>query len=79
MINNNITYSKIELLLRLPSAKVSDLQSTIKTEFLKCRMKLTANHIIIETYVEDDYGNVVSSKGQIYNLNDVIAYKTYEK
>jgi hypothetical protein len=79
MINNGILYSKIELLLRLPSSKVSDFQSTIKTEFINAKMFINANHIIIETNIEEISGDIISTKGQIYNLNEVIAYKTYEK
>ena len=37
------TFKKIELLLKLPNANNTGIQSTIKTEFINAKMNITGN------------------------------------
>tara|TARA_R110001606_G_scaffold117702_2_gene247431 strand:+ start:52 stop:264 length:213 start_codon:yes stop_codon:yes gene_type:complete len=67
-MNGAPKFSKIELLI-----KSGD--STNNIEYRDCGMVITGNYIIIVGY-EGDSKAKISSTGTIYNISEIVKYKT---
>lgn len=77
-MNTAPKFGKIELLIKQPKVSfTSDIQSTEKIEFLDAGLMITGDHIIVIIDERDELKNTLTSTGKIFNLNDIVAYKTH--
>jgi len=67
-------FGKVELLLK---STTNDPLNTTKVEFGDCGLMITGDHIIVIIDEKDELKNTLTSTGNIFNLRDVQAYKTY--
>ena len=74
-MNRAPKFGKIELLLKKP--KTANVQPTERIEFLDSGLMITGDHIIVVIDERDEINNTLTSTGKIFNLNDVVAYKTH--
>ena len=79
-MNHNMipTFKKVEILLKDYSSRPNST-SISKLEFEDAGMVITGNHMIItiKEFLENSSEVVQTSK--IYSLNDISAYRTYNK
>jgi hypothetical protein len=66
-------FGKVELLLR----KTKESLSSERVEFNDCGLMITGNYIIIILDERNDVNNTLTSTGNIFNLENVISYKTH--
>jgi hypothetical protein len=78
MINSPIKFDKIEVLVKNVVNDVV-LPSTTKIEFNNCGLNITGEYMIIsvEERTGDNYKINTTVTNRIYNLSDVVAYKTF--
>lgn len=76
-MNRAPKFSKIELLLKTPKTKDTGIQPTEKIEFLDSGLMITGDHIIVIIDERDELNNTLTSTGKIFNLENVLAYKTH--
>ena len=77
-MNRAPKFGKIELLLKQPKVSfTSDIQSIERIEFLDSGLMITGDHIIVIIDERDELNNTLTSTGKIFNLSDVMAYKTH--
>ncbi len=80
MINSLIKLDKIEILIKNIVNDVV-LPSTIKIEFNNCRLNITGEYMIISVEeimeTENEFISTVTTTNRIYNLSEVVAYKTF--
>jgi hypothetical protein len=77
-MNKAPKFGKIELLIKQPRVSfTSDIQSTEKIEFLDSGLMITGDHIIVIIDERDELKNTLTSTGKIFNLKDIVAYKTH--
>lgn len=65
-------FGKIQLWVR-------ELDNIIKEEYTDSGMVITGNYLIIVENETADADNTVTSTGTLYNLSEVIKYKTHAK
>lgn len=65
-------FGKIELWVR-------ELDNIIKKEYTDSGMVITGNYLIIVENDTADADNTVTSIGTLYELSDIIKYKTHAK
>jgi hypothetical protein len=76
-MNKAPKFGKVELLLKQPRTSDKGIQSTEKIEFLDSGLMITGDHIIVIIDERDELNNTLTSTGKIFNLSDVVAYKTH--
>ena len=76
-MNRAPKFGKIELLLKQPRTSDMGIQPTERVEFLDSGLMITGDHIIVIIDERDELNNTLTSTGKIFNLNDVLAYKTH--
>lgn len=78
MINTPIKFDKIEILIKTIVDDVV-MPSTTKIEFNDCGLNITGEYMIIsvEERVETNAKINTTVTNRIYNLSEVVAYKTF--
>jgi hypothetical protein len=76
-MNRAPKFGKIELLIKQPKTSDKSIQPTERIEFLDSGLMITGDHIIVVIDERDELNNTLTSTGKIFNLNDIIAYKTH--
>lgn len=76
-MNRAPKFGKIELILKKPKTSDKLIQPTEKVEFLDSGLMITGDHIIVVIDERDELTNTLTSTGKIFNLSDVVAYKTH--
>lgn len=80
-------YSKVELLVKIKPKKSSDgfivrtadeIESTTRLEFNDADLIVTGDYIIINTKDEDEGEQLVTTTNRIFNLSEIVGYKTYK-
>jgi hypothetical protein len=56
-----------------------DGNSIVKSEYIDSGMVITGNYLIIVENEISDAENTVTSTGTLFNLSDVVRYKTHAK
>lgn len=74
MANSAPKFSKVELLLR--NNTTTSLESVNKVEFLDCALMITGDYIIV-IIDERDLDKSLTTTGKIFNMKDVVSYKTH--
>jgi hypothetical protein len=73
MIPTAPKFGKVELL-----TKSGNVSRTLET-FEDCGLMITGDYIIVILDEKDDINNTLTSIGSIFNLKDIVSYKTYAK
>jgi hypothetical protein len=76
-MNKAPKFGKVELLLKGPQTNDKSIQSTERIEFNDCGLMITGDYIIVIIDETDEITSTLTSTGKIYNLNQVLAYKTH--
>jgi hypothetical protein len=76
-MNRAPKFGKIELLIKQSKTSDKSIQPTERVEFLDSGLMITGDHIIVVIDERDELNNTLTSTGKIFNLNDVVAYKTH--
>jgi hypothetical protein len=76
-MNRAPKFGKIELLIKQPKTSDKGIQPTERIEFLDSGLMITGDHIIVVIDERDELNNTLTSTGKIFNLNDIVAYKTH--
>lgn len=80
MINSQIKFDKIEMLIKIIVNDVV-LPSTTKIEFNNCRLNIAGEYMIISVEeimeTENEFISTITTTNRIYNLSEVVAYKTF--
>lgn len=76
-MNTTPKYSKVELLIKNSKSADRDITQTIRLEFNDAGMIITGDYIIV---IEDERNaeHSLTSTGKIFQLSEVVAYKTYQ-
>lgn len=72
MIPTAPKFGKVELLMKTGTSR------TLET-FEDCGLMITGDHIIVILDEKDDINNTLTSTGNIFNLKDIVSYKTHAK
>jgi len=72
--NIPLKHDKVELLLK---STTNDPLNTTKLEFWNCDLIVHGNYMFVIIDDLDDVNNSFTSTGNIFNLRDIRAYKTY--
>ncbi len=73
MIPTAPKFGKVELLM-----KSGGHSRTLET-FEDCGLMITGDYIIVILDEKDDINNPLTSTGNIFNLKDIVSYKTHSK
>ncbi len=73
MIPTAPKFGKVELLM-----KSGGHSRTLET-FEDCGLMITGDYIIVILDEKDDINNSLTSTGNIFNLKDIVSYKTHAK
>jgi hypothetical protein len=73
MIPTAPKFGKVELLM-----KTGGHSRTLET-FEDCGLMITGDYIIVILDEKDDINNSLTSTGNIFNLKDIVSYKTHAK
>jgi hypothetical protein len=73
MIPTAPKFGKVELLM-----KTGGHSRTLET-FEDCGLMITGDYIIVILDEKDDIDNSLTSTGNIFNLKDIVSYKTHAK
>lgn len=73
MIPTAPKFGKVELLV-----KTVGNSRTLET-FDDCGLMITGDYIIVILDEKDDINNTLTSTGNIFNLKDIVSYKTHTK
>ena len=76
-MNRAPKFGKIELLLKGSSTKDKAIQPTEKIEFLDSGLMITGDYLIVVVDERNELDNTLTSTGKIFNMNQVVAYKTH--
>ena len=79
-MNSNIIpiFNKIELLVRTIVNEVV-MPSLTKVEYENASMLITGNYVVITTKETNDETNEVVETSNIFHLNEIKSYRTYNK
>jgi hypothetical protein len=73
MIPTAPKFGKVELLIR-----TGGNSRTLET-FEDCGLMITGDYMIVILDEKDDINNTLTSTGNIFNLKDIVSYKTHAK
>jgi hypothetical protein len=73
MIPTAPKFGKVDLLMR-----TGNNSRTLKT-FDDCGLMITGDYIIVILDEKNDIDNTITSTGNIFNLKDIVSYKTHAK
>lgn len=73
MIPTAPKFGKVELMMRTGG------DSRTVQSFDDCGLMITGDYIIVILDEKDDINNTLTSTGSIFNLKDIVSYKTHAK
>jgi hypothetical protein len=73
-LNCSPIFKKIEVITCYRNLRGNSLESTEKEAFNNCSLTITGDYLIITTTAED-----LSTIGKIFNLSNIVSYKTHIK
>lgn len=73
MIPTAPKFGKVELLIR------TGIGSRTVETYEDCGLMITGDYIIVILDEKDDINNTLTSTGTIFNLKDIVSYKTHAK
>jgi hypothetical protein len=76
-MNRAPKFGKIELLLKDLTKKDTSIVSTEKVEFLDSGLMITGDYLIVIVDERNELDNTLTSTGKIFNMNQIVAYKTH--
>jgi hypothetical protein len=76
-MNRAPKFSKIELVIKDLTKKDKAIVSTEKLEFLDSGLMITGDYLIVVIDERNELDNTLTSTGKVFNMNQVVAYKTH--
>jgi hypothetical protein len=76
-MNRAPKFGKIEVLLKSQPTGDKSIQPTEILEFLDSGLMITGNFLVVVIDERDELKNTLTSTGKIFNLDNVLAYKTH--